>query len=153
MSTPIIIRVPGIPKTAGSKKAFPIFRGKGPAKTWVRNIVTDDTGQAGKEWRASVQARAFDAMADIGNTPLDCALAVWLTFTLPRPKGHMGAKGLRPSAPEYPTVKPDVLKLARSVEDALTGIVWRDDALIVRETLWKVYGAQPGVEIRVEEAT
>lgn len=153
MSTPIIIRVPGIPKTAGSKKAFPIFRGKGQAKTWVRNIVTDDTGQAGKEWRASVQARAFDAMGDIGGDLLDCPLAVTMVFTLPRPKGHMGAKGLRPSAPEYPAVKPDVLKLARSVEDALTGIVWRDDALIVREVIWKVYGQQPGVEIRVEEAT
>lgn len=152
MSTPIIIRVPGIPKTAGSKKAFPIFRGKGPAKTWVRNIVTDDTGQDGKAWRASVQARAFDSMGDIGGTPLDCPLAVSMTFALQRPKGHMGAKGLRPSAPEYPIVKPDVLKLARAVEDALTGIVWRDDSLIVREVLWKVYGQQPGVEIRVEEA-
>lgn len=151
MSTPIIIRVPGIPKTAGSKKAFPIFRGKGPAKTWVRNIVTDDTGQAGKEWRASVQACAADVMDTCD--PLDCPLAVTMVFTLQRPKGHMGAKGLRPSAPEYPMTKPDALKLARAVEDALTGIVWRDDALIVREVIWKVYGQQPGVEIRVEEAT
>ena len=36
---------------------------------------------------------------------------------------------------------PDVLKLARGVEDALTGIVWRDDAQIVNESLNKVVGA------------
>lgn len=38
---------------------------------------------------------------------------------------------------------PDVLKLARGVEDALTGIVWRDDAQIVNESLSKVVVAPP----------
>ena len=35
---------------------------------------------------------------------------------------------MKGSAPFYHTTKPDALKLARSTEDALTGIVWADDA-------------------------
>jgi Holliday junction resolvase RusA-like endonuclease len=46
-------------------------------------------------------------------------------------------------------VKPDVLKLARAVEDALTGILYRDDAQIVTEVLRKRYGDPPRVEIRL----
>ena len=44
-----------------------------------------------------------------------------------------------------------MLKLARAVEDALTGIVWRDDAQIVDEQLSKVYGEPARVEVDVAE--
>jgi predicted short-subunit dehydrogenase-like oxidoreductase (DUF2520 family) len=43
-----------------------------------------------------------------------------------------------------------VLKLARGVEDALTGIVWRDDAQIVVEHLEKRYGSPARCEVRVK---
>jgi len=33
-----------------------------------------------------------------------------------------------------------VLKLARAVEDALTGVIWADDAQIVDEVIRKRYG-------------
>jgi Holliday junction resolvase RusA-like endonuclease len=45
--------------------------------------------------------------------------------------------------------RPDVLKLARAAEDALTGIVWRDDSQIVHETLAKVYGEPERLEVAV----
>ena len=79
------------------------------------------------------------------------ALRVSFTFYRPRPKGHFGAKGVRPSAPRYPTTKPDVLKLARAVEDALTGVLWRDDAQIVAESIYKDYGEPARVVVTVEE--
>jgi Holliday junction resolvase RusA-like endonuclease len=44
-----------------------------------------------------------------------------------------------------------VLKLARAVEDALTGVVWRDDAEIVAEGLAKLYGTPERVEISITE--
>ena len=42
-----------------------------------------------------------------------------------------------------------LLKLTRAVEDALTGLVWRDDAQVVDEVLSKRYGAPERVEVRV----
>jgi len=77
-------------------------------------------------------------------------------FHMPRPKGHYRtgkhASQLRPSAPEHPATKPDLLKLTRAIEDAMTGIVWRDDAQVVVEKLEKRYGSQPGCVIQVTEA-
>jgi Holliday junction resolvase RusA-like endonuclease len=58
---------------------------------------------------------------------------------------------LKASAPIAPPVKPDVLKLARAVEDAMSGIIYKDDAQIVTERLCDRYGILPGVAIQVEE--
>lgn len=50
---------------------------------------------------------------------------------------------------ELPTVKPDVDNFNKAVFDALNGLVWRDDALIVRHDCEKVYGAPTRVEVTV----
>jgi Holliday junction resolvase RusA-like endonuclease len=140
--------VPGLPKTAGSKRVFLNRRTGKP-------IVTDDSGQPGKMWRSDVK---FAACKEYVGEPLTGALALSLTFYLPRPQSHYGSGKnsdvLKPSAPKYPTGKPDSLKLARSVEDALTSIIWRDDAQIVAQQARKKYcdetQPQPGVLVRVE---
>ena len=44
-------------------------------------------------------------------------------------------------------VKPDLSKLIRSTEDAMTGIVYADDAQIVEMTVKKHYGTPERVEI------
>lgn len=142
--------VHGQPATAGSKRGFYNAKAK-------RVIITDDSAKS-RPWKALVADAAIQAMqtADghsriLEQRPLlGGPLAVTFTFHLPRPKGHYGARGLRPSAPPFPAVKPDLLKLARAVEDALTGICWRDDAQIVTETIVKRYGepARCDVEIR-----
>ena len=46
---------------------------------------------------------------------------------------------------------PDVLKLARAVEDALSGVCYSDDALIVEEALRKVWADEWGVLVTIEE--
>lgn len=54
---------------------------------------------------------------------------------------------------EYPTTKPDLLKNVRAVEDALTGVLWKDDSQVVRHELTKVYAGYGNPEktvIRVE---
>jgi Holliday junction resolvase RusA-like endonuclease len=74
------------------------------------------------------------------------------TFYLRRPKSHYLKNGaLRPKAPRRHTTKPDVLKLARAIEDALTGIVYQDDAQIVCEQLEKYYGDPERVVIQIED--
>lgn len=139
----------GTPAPAGSKKGFPV-RGKG-GRIHVR--MTDDSKRS-KPWQASIRAEAAAAMD--GREAILGAVAATFTFYVRRPKGHYSqsktrAGQLLPSAPRYPTVKPDGLKLARAVEDALTGIVYSDDAVIVEHRISKRYGTPERVEIRIEE--
>ena len=48
-------------------------------------------------------------------------------------------------------VKPDLDKLVRCVNDALTGAVWNDDGQVVETTARKVYGPVEGVTVTVSE--
>jgi Holliday junction resolvase RusA-like endonuclease len=59
-----------------------------------------------------------------------------------RPKSHYGKKGLNKKGREtpFPTMQPDCLKIARAIEDALTKVIYRDDAQIVQEYIRKVWG-------------
>jgi crossover junction endodeoxyribonuclease RusA len=134
----VVVEVRGLPKPAGSKRVFLV--GKGDAR---RPVVTDDC-RTGKDWRAAVQHEI--ARAHPG-APLDGPLELSLYFTLPRPGRHLGRRGLLPSAPTHPTTKPDVTKLVRAVEDAATGLLWRDDSQVVTQTATKRYGEKVGVLI------
>lgn len=136
--------VPGIPKPGGSKKAFR------HAKTG--KIIVTDSCKGNKDWRAVVALAATEAFRE---GPLTGPLQVEFGFCLLRPKGHFGtgkrAAEIRSSAPTYPTVKPDTTKLIRSTEDAMTGIVWRDDSQIVIQHGTKVYSDRAGCLVTVRE--
>jgi crossover junction endodeoxyribonuclease RusA len=49
-------------------------------------------------------------------------------------------------------VKPDLDKLLRATLDALTGVVFHDDAQVVKVIAEKVYGDVEGVKIEAREA-
>ena len=120
-------------KTAGVSKSGRVF---------VR-----DAAKGVKAWQGHVANVAAIAM---GMEPLiDGPIWLQLAFYQPRPKSHFGKGGILLSAPVFPIVRPDLLKLARAVEDALTGIVYRDDSQIVAERLWKRYGEPARVEVVV----
>lgn len=131
--------VPGIPKPGGSKRGIP-FQRKGGG-LGVR--VIDSGGQSTKDWRACVALAAHEAMGDrpVHNGP--CCVEV--EFVMPRPKGHFRKNGdVFPKYADYRhRTKPDVTKLWRSTEDALTGVVWADDAAIDQQDVCKRYAA-PG---------
>jgi Holliday junction resolvase RusA-like endonuclease len=135
--------VPGKAVPGGSKKAFVV---NGHA-----NIVDDAKGN--REWRGIVSyhaERAFDRKALLSGP-----LAVWATFQIQRPRSHYRvgrfAHVVRDAAPAWPIGKPDATKLWRAVEDALTGVVWNDDAQIVQQAITKRYDDKPGVLIVVRE--
>lgn len=50
-----------------------------------------------------------------------------------------------------PTSRPDVDNYAKSIQDALSGVVYEDDSQVVRLTVTKQYGTEPRAEIEVEE--
>lgn len=136
----VIVEVRGIPKPAGSKRVFLV----GPKGGERRPVVTDAC-RTGRDWRVLVQHAIADAYQ---GPPFTGALEVSLHFTMPRPRGHFNKRGeLRPSAPAFPTTRPDRSKLCRAVEDAATGLLWRDDAQIICGSTRKAYGSRVGVVI------
>lgn len=148
MTVPVVsFFVAGHPQPGGSKRGFAIRQPGGR----VRVAIVEDA-KRNKPWRSSVAMVASQAMT---GSPLAGPISVDVVFRVARPKGHFGsgrnAGTVRPSAPMHPTTKPDATKLWRAAEDALTGIVWRDDAQIVRQTVEKRYAdaGPPGVFVRV----
>jgi Holliday junction resolvase RusA-like endonuclease len=139
--------VQGKSQPAGSKKAFGLKLPNGH----VRTSVVDANDKA-KPWKELV---ALTAQQHCPESLLTGPIELKLVFHVTRPPGHFGtgrnAGIVKARAPERPTVRPDVLKLARGVEDALTKVIWKDDAQIVDEHLHKVFSEKSGVEIVIRE--
>ena len=140
----IEITVYGSPAPQGSKS----FKG-----IWGGKAVLAESSKHVKPWRDAVRGDAIVARQAIGGWEvLDGPLAVEMVFTVPKPA----------SAPKrrrtWPMRMPDLSKLCRSTEDALTDAgVWKDDARVVSyDRLQKVYPGEgqdaleaPGAVIRV----
>lgn len=135
--------VHGVARPAGSKKAF--YNAK-----LGRSMVVDASDNA-RPWKALVSDAAIQAMRD--RPLLEGPLLLELTLWMPRPKHHFGtgkrAGVLKASAPRFHTSAPDLLKLARGIEDAMQGLVYRNDSQIVTELLQKPYGEPARCEVRV----
>lgn len=118
------IVVYGSPAAQGSKKFVGMAGGHGMLVESSKKV---------KPWREDVKAAAL--LVRNGAQPLDGPLAVRMIFTVPKPASAPKRRRL------YPMRKPDVSKLARSTEDALTDAgIWTDDARITEYTrLAKVY--------------
>jgi Holliday junction resolvase RusA-like endonuclease len=129
----------GTAQPGGSKRGFISPHGR---------VVITDANKLAKPWRQQVADVALVLMD--GRQLYGGALALHIHFHITRPKGHYGARGLRPAAPKHPTTRPDLTKLCRPLEDALKGIVWRDDAQIVEQHIYKHYGEPARAEIKVE---
>jgi Holliday junction resolvase RusA-like endonuclease len=140
-SEPIRFTVRGLPQAQGSVRAF-VNRATGRAMVATEgNKPRSPLGA----WRTAIAA---EARAAIGDRPvLEGPLALTVTYRLPRPRAHFGtgrnASILKPSAPAYVPTKPDIDKLLRAVLDALTGVVFRDDAQVAM--LWSAKQYDSGV--------
>lgn len=129
-----------------------------PAPQGSKTVGTTKTGRAYvrednpalEPWRNAVAGAAVAAMA--GRPPLAGELELDVVFVFARPKAHYGtgrnAGRLKPSAPAYCAKRPDVDKLCRAIGDALTGIVFVDDAQVVELRAAKHYGA-PAAHVSV----
>ncbi|MGH3382664.1 MAG: RusA family crossover junction endodeoxyribonuclease, partial [Actinoallomurus sp.] len=169
---------PGASPCAPGEGATPVitviaYGAPGPqgSKRYVGKGVMVESSKKVKPWREAVKHAAIEARFDELTLemppPLDGPLLVEFAFTFARPKGHYrtgrNAHLLRDSAPAHPAVYPDLSKLIRSTEDALTDAgVWADDARIVRyRDPRKIYAGSadpdvlhaPGAVIRVWEVT
>lgn len=139
----------GRPAPQGSKNAF--------RNRHTGRIQQVESSKAVKPWREAVKSAVLDMLRGgppetYGHAPwpLDGPLEVRMVFTLPKPR----------SAPKrrrtWPDRTPDLSKLCRATEDALTDVgVWADDARVVEyQRLAKVFPGEdpealhvPGVRI------
>lgn len=133
----------GRPQPGGSKRAFP--RKSKDGKLSV--AVVDMNEKKVRPWKNEIEMVASSL---IGTRPMyEGPLMLVVDFYMPRPKHHFGVHGVKRRAPRYPTVRPDATKLLRPLEDALSGILWKDDAQIVEQIVRKRYGDPPRAEVRV----
>ena len=101
---------------------------------------------AADAWKRAVQIVVLDASI-VHKWPLTLGpVAISLCFSLPRPKSHFGAKGLKPSAPVHHSGKPDADNLAKLCLDQITksGRVWRDDSQVVSLRVEKLWASESG---------
>lgn len=122
------ITVYGTPAPQGSKRFVGVHGGHG---------VMVESSKAVKPWREAVKhaALAYMGLESMDVPAVPGPLRVAMVFTLPRPKS--AKKGAVPSK------KPDLSKLVRATEDALTDAgVWEDDARVVSLIAEKRYPDQ-----------
>lgn len=128
--------VRGAPVQQGSKTGRIIGKGK-----QARVILIENANKANKShpsgrldrWRERIAKVAAYQMQETGTELMDRSVELSCEFVLPRSPSHYtkASKRLTTSAPSDPMF-PDLSKLVRAVEDAMTGIVYRDDGLIVQ---------------------
>lgn len=119
--------VEGTPVPQGSKTAT-VINGR---------AVMFEANKKHKAWRDHVRATVGTL-----ETPSTQPVRVELQFWFQKPKTVKR---------EHMSVKPDLDKLSRSVLDAITGGILKDDSQVVILNARKEYGDKPGVLIRVME--
>ncbi len=149
--------VQGKPRPRGSKTAMPVYRG---TKKDRQPVIKDgrivmryvDAAKGSGDWMAAIAKEAEQFRCE----PLwDCAITMHCVFCYPRLPTHLSTAKkatpgqLRPSAPMFKVTMPDVLKLGRAVEDALKGVIYVDDARIVKHSSIKVWSEYLGVLVQV----
>lgn len=93
------------------------------------------------------------AMQYHGPVLSDMALAVKIDIYRPIQKSVSHKEHDRRLSGEHrPIVKPDTSNYVKLIEDALTGVIWEDDNLIVSLTADKYYSDEPRIEVTVTEA-
>lgn len=119
---------PGTPAPQGSKSV---------AFIGGRCVMRETSTKTLKPWREAIRTAAIKAtQTQFDWEPLNTPVLVELEFWFPRPKSVIRA---------YPAVKPDIDKIARAALDAMTNVVYTDDARVVSLFVSKRYVHHPAI--------
>lgn len=165
----------GDPAPQGSKNAIPIYRGKGATKEFTGRVNLKESSDKVEPWRTAVRQAALRAMR---GRALDhrYPVIVDMVFTRPRPARRPAwwpkEWEWSANADTVPACTPDLSKLARSTEDAISatqvkvgkrkirvaGVLADDKLILDYGRLVKVYPGRdpdsldrPGAVVRVWE--
>ena len=135
--------VHGHPQQKGSKRSIRMPNGR---------VATVDMNQRARAWQDAVSTAAAEAyQGELLNGPVKLGVR----FCFARPKSHYGTGKnsgiLKSSASKQHAKTPDLDKLLRTLGDALTGIIVRDDSQIAYVVAEKVYANQDYCAVRIEE--
>jgi Holliday junction resolvase RusA-like endonuclease len=114
------------------------------------NFVQTYTPDKTRTYESLIKEAATEAMGS--SEPLETPVSLYLYIRVPIPKSYSKKKvadclnGL-----EKPIKKPDASNVLKSVEDAMNGVVYRDDCQIVNFHVSKVYSSQSGIDVCVKE--
>lgn len=142
--TPHAVRftVPGKALSGGSKRAYLVGK---------KVRVVDANKHVG-DWKERVAIAARYAMGP--GTLMEGPVQLRVDVTFLRPKSHFNSRGaLNKKGLEntHHIQVPDITKLIRPIEDALTGIVWRDDSQVVFQIGTKRWGERDEATIYVRQ--
>lgn len=136
----VTITIPGAIRGKGRPK-FSTYGGRPRAYTDAKTVTAEN-------W---VRTCAAEAMGS--RPPMLEALNVTMAIVVEVPKSWSKAKRTAALAGEtHPTSKPDIDNTVKLACDACNGIVWGDDAQIVRLQVSKCYGEIPRAVLIVVRA-
>ena len=136
--------IPGVPKPKQSARffGFKTAEGKVKIKSYQKTEVKDTEANIGYIVHSSLPEN---------HIPWDCAIGVEVKFVFPIPSNFTKKKMLELEAGKifYKTTKPDLTdNLMKGLMDALSGIVFKDDARIAKVFgTEKIFGEVPRTEI------
>ena len=114
------------------------------------NFVQTYTPDKTRNYESLIKEAAIQAMGS--NEILETPVNLYLYIRAPIPKS-LPKKRLEAclNGSEKPIKKPDASNVLKSVEDAMNGVVYKDDSQIVNIHVTKVYSSQSGIDVCVKE--
>jgi Holliday junction resolvase RusA-like endonuclease len=102
-----------------------------------------------RNYKAYVRMLAAQKMTE---KPIEGPVEVWIRVYRQPPTSWSKAKTTWAiTGTIRPTTKPDLTNLVKGIKDAVKGIIWRDDAQVVRLVVEKWYSDVPRAEMEIIE--
>jgi Holliday junction resolvase RusA-like endonuclease len=127
----VTFTVYGVAQPKGNMRAF--------LKRGMKFPIVTETNRNVRSWSQLVAEAASHALAADDGRQLTGAVAMSVQFALPRPKKYQ-KRGVEPAH----CTAPDIDKLLRGVLDALSQVVYSDDAQVVYVSATKEYAPVDG---------
>ena len=114
------------------------------------NFVQTYTPEKTRTYETLIKDAAIEAMG--ASEPLETPVSLYLYIRVPIPASATKKRLQAISdGSEKPTKKPDASNVLKSVEDAMNGVVYKDDSQIINIHVTKVYCSVSGIDVCVKE--
>ena len=141
----ITFTIPGQPVAKG--RAIAKRRQGAGGKQYIAMMTPEKTAN----YENLVKLAATGAMHDLGPSAAPIYMTIELRMQIPASWSNR-RRALAVAGEILPTKKPDADNILKAIKDGCNGIVWRDDAQVVRIGLGKVYADQPCAIVTVSES-
>ncbi len=114
------------------------------------NHISTYTPDKTRNYESLIKEAAIEAMGS--SEPLETPVTLYLYIRAPIPKS-LPKKRIEAclNGLEKPIKKPDASNVLKSVEDAMNGVVYKDDSQIVNIHVSKVYSSVSGIDVCIKE--